>query len=82
MDLPVKMASRFGVLGYWSARVYEIPNSKHQTGDPPAGWGVQAKRGQFWSLLFEICDLEFSVTVADCRKREESIEAPSGAAQS
>ena len=23
-----------------------------ETGDPPAGWGVQAKRGQFWSLLF------------------------------
>jgi hypothetical protein len=21
-----------------------------ETGDPPAGWGVQAKRGQFWSL--------------------------------
>jgi hypothetical protein len=21
-----------------------------ETGDPPAGWGVQAKRGQFWLL--------------------------------
>jgi hypothetical protein len=21
-----------------------------ETGAPPAGWGVQAKRGQFWSL--------------------------------
>ena len=29
-------------------------------------------------LLFEICDLVFSVTVADCRKRGKTIEAPSG----
>ena len=29
-------------------------------------------------LLFEICNLEFSVAVADCRKREKSIIAPSG----
>jgi hypothetical protein len=37
---------------------------------------------EFWSLLFVwdlrfVCDLVFSVTVADCRKREKSIEAPS-----
>jgi hypothetical protein len=29
-------------------------------------------------LLFDICDLEFLVTPADCRKRGKSIEASSG----
>jgi len=31
-----------------------------ETGDPPAGWGVQAKRGQFRSLLF-VCYLGFVI---------------------
>jgi len=29
-------------------------------------------------LIFEVCDLEFLVTSADCRKRGKTIEAPSG----
>jgi hypothetical protein len=29
-------------------------------------------------LIFDICDLEFLVTPADCRKRGKSIEASSG----
>jgi hypothetical protein len=33
-------------------------------------------------LLFEICDLEFLVTTADCLKWVKTIEAPQAAAQS
>ena len=29
-------------------------------------------------LIFAICDLEFLVTSADCRKRGKSMQAPSG----
>ncbi|MGB6928170.1 MAG: hypothetical protein WBH05_03025, partial [Syntrophobacteria bacterium] len=29
-------------------------------------------------LIFDICDLEFLVPPADCRKRGKTIEAPSG----
>ena len=32
-------------------------------------------------LIFEICDLEFLVTLADCRKGGKTIEAPQRAAQ-
>jgi hypothetical protein len=32
--------------------------------------------------LFDICDLEFLVTSADCRKGERPLKPPQGAAQS
>ena len=33
-------------------------------------------------LIFDICDLEFLVTPADCRKEERPLKPPQGAAQS
>jgi hypothetical protein len=59
---------------FWSTGVYEIPNSKHQI----------TNKSQIpilvivICLIFDICDLEFLVPPADCRKRGKTIEAPSG----
>ena len=39
---------------------------------------VSLSNGLSNHLIFDICDLEFLVTPADCRKRGKSIEASSG----
>ena len=45
-------AASYGECARWS--IFNDQNKKRvwnfETGAPPAGWGVQAKRGQFWSL--------------------------------
>jgi len=80
MALPVKIASYFGVLKSMKS---QTPSTKLQTN---LKFQYQMTKTGFEfcilviviCLLFEICDLGFLVTSADCRKRGKNIEASSG----
>jgi hypothetical protein len=84
MALPVKIASCFGVLEYMKS---QTPSTKLQT-NLKFQYQMTKTALEFVILviviylLFEICDLEFLVTPADCRKEERPLKPPQGAAQS
>ena len=72
MGLPVKIASYFGVLEFMKS---QIPSTKLQT-NLKFQYQMTKTGLEFVilviviCLLFEICDLEFLMTPADCRKGE------------